>query len=87
MKHPDLFGGDTEMVPKKASRETIQDMWVRVAHYRIELDNPNCCGNCKHHVIPGGTANVYHKCKKLGVTGSAATDIRLKKVCDFWEAE
>lgn len=38
MKHPDLFGDETEMTPEKKARETI-------------------------------------------------TDIRLKKVCDFWEAQ
>lgn len=75
------------MTPEKGPRETMIDMWVRVAHYRIDLSDPHCCGNCKFHVIPGGTARTYHKCKKLGVTRGPATDIRVKRVCDFWEAE
>lgn len=85
--HPDLFGADTPLSPEgKHGRETMLDMWVRIAHYRMELNNPNCCGNCEFHIIPGGTAGTYHKCRKLGVTGSSASDIRVKRVCDYWEA-
>lgn len=55
-------------------------------HYRLSTDEKKC-KNCKHSGYVHGLANQYFKCKLMGISGSAATDIRLRNVCDLWEAE
>ena len=86
--HPDLFGGDTR-IPERAvhDKEKMMDVWRRVSGYRRALEGENCCGTCKSHVLQSGVGNRYHKCRKLGVTGSSATDIRVGATCDKWEPE
>ena len=85
--HPDLFGGETK-IPERAvhQKEKMLDVWRRVAHYRRANEGENSCKTCEFHVIPGGVANTYHKCRKLGVTGSSASDIRTGHTCDNWKA-
>ena len=85
--HPDLFGGDTR-IPERAvhAKERMIDMWARVAGYRRAKEGENCCKTCKSYTYQGGVANIYRKCKKLGVTGSSASDIKAGAICDKWEA-
>lgn len=86
--HPDLFGGESR-IPERAvrSKEKMIDTWARVAGYRRAKEGENSCGTCKSRVMQGGVAGRYHKCRKLGVTGSSASDIRVGAICDKWEPE
>lgn len=56
----------------------------RAAHGK--RDDGKTCGTCGKCVrMRCGRRNVY-KCLNMGITASAATDIRLKdKACDLWE--
>lgn len=86
MKHPDLFGGDTEIPERKVLRkEKMLDVWARVANYRRAKEGENCCGDCKF--IKGfRQSKTWYKCLNLGVTGSAASYIRVGHTCDNWTA-
>lgn len=44
------------------------------------------CGECVYCIKYTGTKRNFYKCKKIGVTMSSATDIRLKdSSCDLFE--
>lgn len=44
------------------------------------------CGECIFCIKYSGTRRFFYKCKKIGVTMSTATDIRLKdSACDLFE--
>ena len=46
------------------------------------------CGDCKYHRKIGYNDKYYHKCEKIGITNSEASDIRLKDVaCRLYEEE
>lgn len=84
MKHPDLFGGETEMTKEPMAKETILEKWAKATNYRRAKKGENQCGDCKH--IKGfRQSRTWYKCLRLGITGSAATDIRVGHVCDKWE--
>lgn len=49
--------------------------------------SPRTCGECLHHVAVGHS-RTYHKCdvSRLGISASAASDIRLKwPACELFE--
>ena len=46
------------------------------------------CKECKHCVRVQCGQHAHYKCRKIGITGSSATDIRLRDFsCMFFESE
>ena len=45
------------------------------------------CKNCVSKCRLNYHDKTYYKCERIGFSNSEATDIRLKNVCDYWEAE
>lgn len=82
MKHPDLFGGETEVVtnvPKRGWLEIKKDRG-----YKDAVDKNVSCKTCEHCVYKEFSKR-YYKCKLMSLEASATSDVRLKCVCDQWE--
>jgi len=74
--HPDLFGGDTPIVPQRSGSEYLA--FRRAYKYRqAEKPGPNC-GNCAFGFMRGR----YRKCEFQGTSHSLASDVSRNKVCD-----
>ena len=85
LKHPDLFGGETK-IPEKP-RGWVQQRKRDIA-YREQAnseDRTKCCKNCKHRITIKFHNRNYHKCALIGVSRSAATDIRLYHHCRLFQ--
>jgi len=79
----DLFG-DPLTEDKPAPVGPIQKLKAHLK-YR-EGTKTKCCGTCSQHRAFDYHEKIYHKCMQIGFSHSEATDIRLKNVCDRWEA-
>jgi hypothetical protein len=82
-KHPDLFGGETEI--KQNKTETFISEWIRVANYRPSENKVERCKNCIHHQHWQYHTKYLHKCDLLGMSHSAATDIKVNFTCNNYE--
>ena len=82
MKHPDLFGGMTEIKggPARGWAEV-----KRSRNYREAETKSESCKQCTHRLTKKFSKN-YHKCKLLSLKAAPTSDIRLKMVCDLFEA-
>ena len=82
MKNLDLFiYGETDTTAQGNKSE--YQLW-KIKHYYGVSDNKQKCGNCKH-LVKNQYSKVYYKCTQMGMSMSAATDVRLRNVCDLWE--
>lgn len=62
--------------------KTIKAQFRQLAGY----DQNHICKNCKYHIDEFYRNKHYHKCRKMGISNSAATDIRLKDIaCRLFE--
>ena len=85
MKSPDLFGGESvmqTMVPRQGRFKK----WRAINAYR-EGTKEVRCGTCKYTSLLGAGNGSYYKCELQGITNCASSDIRLKNVCNQWQAE
>ena len=81
-KQLDIYGNEIELIDIPPTRKTIKDIFREKYGYL----HGKCCRNCKHHHILEYHYKNYHKCEKLGISNSEATDIRLKDVaCNLYE--
>jgi hypothetical protein len=68
-------------------RREMLDNGVHPITHTALADNGETCGSCANHVVQGGTAGRYHKCR-LNNTGGPLTDLRVSwPACTRWEAE
>ena len=84
----DIFGNVVEITddgePINSKRMTLKDKF-RLRHGFLQGKR---CGDCKYHHRFDYNYKYYHKCEKLGISNSEATDIRLKDVaCNLYEEE
>ena len=83
MKQIDIYGNEVEaedLLPP--TRETLKEKFRRKYGY---LDG-KYCKDCKYHHRFDYHYKYYHKCEKLGISNSEATDIRLKDIaCNLYE--
>lgn len=84
-KYPDLFGGETMVVPELKPRGPYQEMRLKMGYRNAAKDATQRCGSCKRLYVVGSRTRTYFKCKLLGVSNSKASDIRLKGVCNEWK--
>lgn len=80
----DLFG-DVVTEDRPTPIGTRQKLKAQMG-YR-EGTKERCCKNCRHSVCFDYHDKNYYKCLLIGVSCSAATDIRLKNLCNRWESE
>ena len=78
----DLFGNPITNLDFELNRKTLIRKVLGPLNYRECEEDWRRCGTCAKHVVRRGR---YHKCKLLGTSFSAATDIRVYHVCDAWE--
>jgi len=83
MKNLDLFGRETEAV----QNPTI----LQLARYRKatpeEKEAGYVCKNCRYLITVDYHDKRYFKCEWIGLSHSAATDIRLSGICPKFEVE
>ena len=84
MKTLDLFGNEKEAVFVKKKGQSDYQYRKQNLDYRLG-DKNKCCKNCKHLWSFHYHGKNYHKCELIGISQSAATDIRLKNTCKRWE--
>lgn len=83
MKQIDIFGNEVEPIdllplPKKTIKEKFREQYGYL-YGKI-------CKDCKYHKRFDYHHKYYHKCEKIGISNSEATDIRLKDVaCNLYE--
>jgi len=58
--------------------------WKYEANYRKATDK-KCCKTCNHCLTFTNTVRYFHKCNLQGLSHSAATDITLNSVCDYYK--
>ena len=86
MKQIDVFGNEIEIVvePPTIYHISLKEQFRRKNGYLKGKQ----CKNCKYHHRFDYHYKYYHKCEKLGISNSEATDIRLKDVaCNLYEEE
>lgn len=79
MKQLDIFGNliDIETISEeehKLKHQTIKQNFRNM--YGLKKDDK--CANCAHLYARYHNNRTYYKCKKIGLSNSKATDIRLK---------
>lgn len=59
--------------------------WKYEANYR-KSEEKQCCKNCKYGVcFSNGYNRYFYKCNLQGVSHSAATDIRISYICNYYK--
>ncbi len=83
MKNLDLFiDGETDTTQEHKSE---YQTWKIKHHYGVS-DNKQKCDNCAS-LRKVQCGNTYYKCKEMGTSSSAATDVRLRNTCDLWKGK
>lgn len=59
---------------------------LQMGYHRAEKGATERCGTCINHVKKQ-FANCYHKCRIIGCSSSASTDIRVGFVCRHWKGK
>jgi len=82
MKQIDIYGNEVEVVDTPIEHKTMKQKF-REKHGFIQ---GKYCKDCKFHHRFDYHYKYYHKCEKLGMSNSEATDIRLKDIaCKLYE--
>jgi len=82
MTNLDLFGSETEV--KKCSNISQYQKFKAINYYRKSAGVQKC-GTCRFHISGSYHDKIYHKCEKLGLSKSEATDIRVGHVCKLYK--
>jgi hypothetical protein len=82
--HPDLFGGQTRIVDETAARGPIKSQKKEIGYVQ-QFDRNRQCRNCKYLIRFKHIGRTYFKCQIIGITHSAASDIRLYAHCRLYE--
>jgi hypothetical protein len=89
MKQLDLFGGEIEVdqLAKEQNKKLIKRPTIKGTFRKFHGYNKNNkCKDCIYHIVGRYNGKWYHKCEKIGLSNSEATDIRLKDyACDLFE--
>ena len=82
MKQIDIWGNETEPFYKVNTNISIKERFRRKNGYK----NGFKCSQCKYHHRFDYNNKYFHKCEKMGISHSTATDIRLKdEACNLFE--
>ena len=83
MKQEGLFNEEVEMNVVKVVRGQYAD-FKRENHFR-KGHLRNCCKWCEHLRTVDTYGKKYFKCKMMGISSSAASDVRASSLCDKFE--
>jgi hypothetical protein len=84
MKNFDLFDGETETATVNEASFSKYKKFKALYNYR-KSEGEKKCGNCLSHIKGMYHNKFYHKCERLGISNSEATDIRVNNVCDLYK--
>jgi hypothetical protein len=77
----DLFGAPYVVTdPPRTLKRRVLGKY----RYRKRENRAVCCGTCANHFVHL-RGRAYQKCRLLGDSRCAATDIRMRNVCDAWK--
>lgn len=80
------ISADIPQVKPSIKLRSKYQKWKYEANYR-EAEGEQCCKNCWNSIgFTNGYKNFY-KCNLQGISHSAATDIRLSYVCNYYEED
>ena len=85
MTEKNLFGEEQDysfQTKKLSSNESGYQRFKRLNNYRKSEMGGVSCRICKHKQTFDYHGKRYHKCDLIGISNSAATDIRLSYVCN-----
>lgn len=83
-KQLDIFGVEHDVIDidKKSTKKSIKEKFRNNYGYK----NGEFCKNCKFHHRLEYHYKYYHKCEKIGISNSVATDIRLSDIaCSLFQ--
>lgn len=66
------------------SKKSKYMMFKLKNNYRKSDNKEKRCATCNYSCYVQYSKK-YYKCKKMGITRSEATDIRINNICDLWE--
>lgn len=86
MKQIDIFGNEVDVETiiekKQKKRLTIKEKFRQIHGFKEGFK----CANCIYFWCDSHNNKNYYKCKKIGISNSNATDIRLKDIaCNLFE--
>lgn len=88
MKQLDIFGNeiDIEEINQQIKKQRFNRLSIKGIFRRMHgYDQNNNCRDCIYCICYRKNRN-YYKCKKIGISSSEATDIRLRDcACDLFE--
>lgn len=77
------FSEDIPQIKPIIKFKSKYQKWKYEANYR-KAENSKCCKTCRNCVGFVGYNKNFYKCNVQGLSHSAATDIRLSYVCDYY---
>ena len=85
MKQLDFFGNEVDVTDFTSQpRKTMKEKFREQNGYLFGKH----CKNCKYHHRFDYHNKYYHKCEKLGISNSIATDIKAKEMaCNLFEED
>lgn len=84
MKQIDIFGNEVDIIieKKQKKRLTIKEKFRQINGFKKGYK----CYNCIYLDCVCYNGKNYYKCKKIGITSSKATDVRLKDIaCNLFK--
>ncbi|WP_286154632.1 hypothetical protein [Thomasclavelia cocleata] len=89
MKQLDIFGNeiDIELINAEVKKQRSGRLSIKDTFRKLHGYNKNhYCKNCIYFICSSGGKRNYYKCKKIGLSNSDSTDIRLKDyACDLFK--
>jgi len=87
-KQMNIFGGEDEPVQAKRGPLGVFQQARFDYDYRKSDSSEKRCATCQRiYGIKFRSGRVVYKCRCIGISHSAASDIRLRSVCRHWEGE
>jgi len=86
---PENLFGEEQGYPNKVRNIVLGyvQKWKITNNYHRSKHPYRKCDNCHYCRVKNYHNKRYYKCSQLGISGSVATDIRLRSICDLWTPE
>ena len=87
MKSINLFGEMQEMQSGNDNHLSNYQKIKKANRYRKSINSVERCKNCTLLIRVESYNKNYYKCELIGISGSEATDVKLKNVCDRFKLD
>lgn len=82
--HPDLFGGLSKIVEPEVIRGPIKARKKEIGYVQ-QWDSKRQCRHCSYLTRVYHNNRTFFKCQLIGITNSAASDVRLYAHCRLFQ--